>query len=233
MFDKLSFVSTEMFKFYTMKRLIPGLIFGFLLFSVSYSQKYAYVDTDYILDNIPEYKDAQQQLDDLAKSFQEEVEEKRATIDQLYKNFQAEAVLMPDDVKKKKQEDIQKKEDEVRDFQNQKFGPDGELFQKREELIKPIQEKIYNAIEEIATDDNYAFVFDRAGSLTILYVNAKYDISDDVLDKVGAELGTVRREDRVKKTYEPTQSKPQNGGRSNNPPKGPGGMSPVKRGDRK
>ncbi|MCB2221836.1 MAG: OmpH family outer membrane protein [Bacteroidetes bacterium] len=216
-----------------MKNLMLTLLLGSILMVPGFAQKYAYVDTEYILDNIPEYKDAQIQLDDLAAEYQQEIEEKFGEIDKMYKNFQAEAVLMPDDVKKKKEEEIQAKEKEVKDLQKQRFGPDGDLFLKREELVKPIQEKIYNAIEEIAMDDNYAFVFDRAGSLTILYVNARFDISDDVLDKVGAELGTVRREDRVKKEYNPAQSGNSNKGTA--PPRGPGGNSPgpVKGKDRK
>ncbi|MEZ5197739.1 MAG: OmpH family outer membrane protein [Bacteroidales bacterium] len=104
------------------------------------------------------------------------------------KTYQAEALLMPEDIKRKREEEIVAKEKEVKDLQVQRFGKDGDLFLKREELVKPIQEKIFNSIEEIATEKNYAFVFDKAGSLTILYVNTKYDISDDVLDDVGAEL---------------------------------------------
>lgn len=180
---------------------ILSIVIGLFLVSTLSAQKYAYVDTQYILDNIPEYKDAQSQVDELAEEFQEEVMEALAKIDKMYKNYQAESVLMPDDIKEKKLEEIRKKEDEVKDLQNQRFGIDGDLFLKREELVKPIQEKIYNAIEELATEKNYAFVFDKAGSLTILFVNSKFDISDDVLDAVGAELGTVRREDRVKKEY--------------------------------
>ena len=215
-----------------MKKLLLTSFVVLLLMSTGFTQKYAYVDTQYILDNIPEYKDAQIQLDDLAAEYQEEIEEKFAEINQMYKNFQAEAVLMPDDVKEKKKEENIKKEQEVKDLQNQRFGPGGDLFLKREELVKPIQEKIFNAIEEIAVDENYAFVFDRAGSLTILYVNARFDISDDVLDKVGAELGTVRREDRVKQEYTPSQPATNKG---TAPPRGPGRSSPgpVQSKDRK
>jgi outer membrane protein len=210
-----------------MKKLILALLLMVLGTSCLFSQKYAYVDSDYILDNIPEYKDAQNQLDELATEYQKEIEDKFAEIDKLYKTYQAEAVLMPDDVIKKREQEIQAKEKEVKDLQNQRFGKEGDLFLKREELIKPIQEKIYNAIEEISTEKNYAFVFDRAGSLTLLYVNNKFDISDDVLDNVGAVLGTVRREDRKKDEYQGTsgttpkqentnQQKPAN---MNSPPK--------------
>ena len=174
-----------------MKKLFITLIVSLTFCGALIAQKYAYVDSEYILDNIPEYKEAQNQLDELSQEYQQEIEGKFAEIDKMYKAFQAEVVLMPDDVKKKKEQEIQAKEKEVKDLQNQRFGKDGDLFAKREELIKPIQEKIYNAIEEISEEKNYAFVFDKAGSLTMLYVNNKFDISDDVLDAVGAVLGTV------------------------------------------
>lgn len=215
-----------------MMRTILSVVISLLIVSTLTAQKYAYVDTEYILDNIPEYKDAQNQIDEMAEEFQEEIIDARAEIDKMYKNYEAEAVLMPDDIKDKKLEEIRKKEDEVKVLQNQKFGIEGDLFLKREELIKPIQEKIYNAIEEVATEKNYAFVFDKAGSLTILFVNAKFDISDDILDMVGAELGTVRREDRVKKEYKggstsggsnssskKSSSRPQPPGGNSSPPK--------------
>lgn len=211
-----------------------SIVIGLFLVTTLAAQKYAYVDTEYILDNIPEYKDAQSQVDELAEEFQDEIIEALAEIDKMYKNYQAESVLMPDDIKEKKLEEIRKKEDEVKDLQNQRFGIDGDLFLKREELVKPIQEKIFNAIEELATDKNYAFVFDKAGSLTILFVNAKFDISDDILDAVGAELGTVRREDRVKKEYKggttsgsTNKNSNSNSSRSSSRPQPPGGKSPT------
>ncbi len=202
-----------------------------LLFATGlFAQKYAYVDTEYILENIPEYKDAQNQMDELSEEYQMEIEDRYAEINKMYQDFQAEAVLMPEDIKKKKEQELIDKRAEVRELQKQRFGKDGDLFLKREELVKPIQEKIYNAIEEIATDKNYAFVFDKAGSLTILYVNAKYDISDDVLDAVGAELGTVRRDERKKNEYTPPKDNSNKSNNTNRPPSGPGaGPGPIKK----
>jgi outer membrane protein len=226
------------------KRLIVTLLAVFVISMVS-AQKYAYVDSDYILENIPEYKDAQNQLDELAEEYQKEIEGKFVEIDKLYKTYQAEVVLMPEDVKKKREQEITAKEKEVKDLQTLRFGKEGDLFLKREELIKPIQEKIYNAIEEIATEKNYAFVFDKAGSLTILFVSSKFDISDDVLDNVGAVLGTVRKEDRQRKEYQPStgttpkqdnknQQNPENVNRMNNPQKPGGeGPGPVNKGEKK
>ncbi|MBP6976840.1 MAG: OmpH family outer membrane protein [Bacteroidales bacterium] len=149
------------------------------------AQKYAFVDTEYILKNIPEYNDAQSLLDDMAAEWQKEIEDKYTEIDQLYKSYQAEVVLLPEEMKKKREDEIIKKEQAVKELQRQRFGKDGDLFKKRQELIKPIQEKIYNAIEEMAVQQNYAIIFDKAGSLSMLYANEKYDLSDDVLTKLG------------------------------------------------
>ena len=163
--------------------LLAAIIFTFG-FGVS-AQKYAFVNTDYILDNIPEYADAQAQLDELSIQWQKEIEVKFADIDKMYKNFQNESVLLPEDMKKKREDDIIKKEKEGKDLQKKRFGKDGDLFKKRQELIKPIQEKVYNAIEEIATAENYAVVFDKASNATLIYTNPKYDISEQILDKLG------------------------------------------------
>nr|NQU93437.1 OmpH family outer membrane protein [Bacteroidota bacterium] len=169
---------------------------GFLLTAIflisagtAFSQKMGYVDTDYILQNIPEYQDAQNEIEDLSKQWQEEIEEMFAEVDRMYKTYQADAVLLPEDMKRKREDEIIKAEKEVKELQKKRFGTDGELFQKRQELIKPIQEKIFNAIEEIATKKNYAIVFDKASGPVIMFVNSKYDISDEVLDQVGSIMG--------------------------------------------
>lgn len=179
-----------------MKKLILTIAVILSVVAVSMAQKYAFVDSDYVLENIPEYQDALDMLDEFSIEWQKEIEEKFAAVDQLYKDYQAEAVLLPEDMKRQRENEIIQKEKEAKDLQKQRFGRDGDLFQKRQELIQPIQEKIYNAIEEIAESLNYAFVFDKAGSLTILYAKAKFDISDDVLDEVGTVMQTVRRADR-------------------------------------
>lgn len=166
------------------------LIFGFNNTTYAQSQKNAFVDTEYILDNIPEYHDAQDELDDWSSKWQKEIETLYNEIESLYKKYQAEKVLLPDDVKKEREDEIVKKEAKLKELQKKYFGPEGELFKKRQELIQPIQEKIYNAIEELAQENHYAFVFDKAGGVTILYGNPKYDISDDVLDKVGEVMQT-------------------------------------------
>lgn len=183
-----------------MKKLILTLAVILSVAAVTLAQKYAFVDSDYVLENIPEYQDALDILDEFSIQWQREIEEKFAEVDGLYKEYQAEAVLLPEDMKRQRENVIIQKEKEAKDLQKQRFGRDGDLFSKRTELIQPIQEKIYNAIEEIAETQNYAFVFDKAGSLTILYAKAKYDLSDEVLDEVGTVMQTVRREDRKRPT---------------------------------
>jgi len=177
-----------------MKKLSLTIILIIAALSLTFAQKYAFVDTDYILESIPEYTDAQDELNEISILWQKEIEEKFAAIDKLYRSYQADAVLLPEDMKRKREEEIIKKEKEAKDLQKKRFGQDGDLFKKRQELVKPIQDKIFNAIEEIARLKNYAFVFDKSSGPTVLYADSKYDISDDVLRKVGSVLKTVKKE---------------------------------------
>ncbi len=160
------------------------------------NQKFAYVDTEYILKNIPEYNDAQEELNALSQKWEKEVKAVYDKVEEMYKAYQAEAVLLPQDLKKKREDEILKKEKEAKDLQIKYFGSEGELFKKRNELVQPIQEKIYNAMQEIAETKNYAFIFDKAAGATMLYANPRLDISDEVLDEVGTVMQTVRKEDR-------------------------------------
>ncbi len=171
-----------------MKKIFFSLLFLLFITGVSYSQKYAYVDSEYIMDNIPEYKDAQSEIDALSKQWQKEIEQKFKEIDNLYKSFQAESVLLPEEVKKKRENEIIASEKEAKDLQKKRFGKDGDLYKRRQDLVKPLQDKVYNAIEKRAQDKNYIFVFDKAGSLSIMYADAKYDISDDILNDLGYKL---------------------------------------------
>lgn len=180
--------------------ILTGLIaFSFIFISsvaFSQNQKYAFVDTEYILDNIPEFQDAQDELDDLSVKWQKEIETKYTEVEEMYKNYKAEAVLLPDDIKKKREDEIIQKEKEVKELQQKYFGPQGELYKTRQELIQPIQEKVFNAIETMANTRNYSFIFDKAGGMTLLYGDPKFDISDDVLDEVGTVMQTVKRDQR-------------------------------------
>ncbi len=160
---------------------------GFLFICVSNAsaQKYCYVNTQYILENIPDYKAAQQSLDNQSIIWQKEIEDKYAIIDKLYKAYQAEQVLLTEEMKKRRQDEIGQKEKDVKDLQKQRFGYEGDLFKKKQELIKPIQDKIYNAVKKMATDQSYAVIFDKSGDLIMLYTNPKYDKSDDILLALG------------------------------------------------
>lgn len=189
-----------------MKKVISLLVIMFVFTAFSMAQKYAYVDTDYILRNIPEYTDAQEILDELAADWQKEVEEKFAEVDKLYQEYQAESILLPEDLKRQRENEIVEREKEAKDLQKKRFGKDGDLYKKRVELIQPIQEKVFNAIEDVATIRNFAFVFDRAAGATILFAQPQYDISDDVLDEIGNVMQTVKKENRVKSTYTPAKS---------------------------
>ena len=164
------------------------LIFSILIITsigMSYAQKYAFVDTEYILNNIPSYKSAQDQLDQLSAGWEKEIGNMYTEVERLYKAYQNEAVLLTQEMKKQREEEIVNKEQQAKDMQNKYFGMEGELYKKRQELIKPIQDEIYNAVKEIAVDGNYAVIFDSAGSLSMLYTNPRYDLSDDVLEKLG------------------------------------------------
>lgn len=149
------------------------------------AQKFAFVDTEYIMENVPEYEDAKAEMDALAEKWQKEIEGMFQEVEQLYKSYQADAVLLPDDMKKKREEDIIQQEKEAKALQQKRFGPGGDLDLKRQELIKPLQEKLYNAMEEVAVDGNYAVIFDKSSGGNMLYTNAKFDLSEEVLDKMG------------------------------------------------
>ena len=169
------------------------ILVGTLLMSLSsFAQKDAFVDTEYILSNIPEYKDAQDDLDKTSVTWQKEIEKKFGEIDKMYKSFQSESALLPEEMKKKREDEIVKAEKEAKDLQKKRFGNNGDLAKKRAELVKPIQDKVYNAIEDLATTKNYAFIFDRSGSLSILYADSKLDVSDDILTRLGYTPGTKK-----------------------------------------
>ncbi len=170
-----------------MKRLSIIFTLLALAFNVS-AQKYCWVDTEYILENISEYKAAQQQLDQLSISWQKEIEEKYTHIDKLYKDFQADQILLTEEMKRKRESEIIDKEKEVKEFQKQKFGYEGEIFKKKQELIKPLQDKIYNAIQKMAVDRSYAAVFDKSSDLIMLYANERYDKSDYILEQLGYKV---------------------------------------------
>jgi outer membrane protein len=164
-----------------------GILLGILLLSssIGLAQKYAFVDSEYIRKNIPAFTTAQEQLDKLSKQWEKEITDGYAVVEQMYKSYQNESVLLSQDMKIKREEAIVAREKEIKDLQNKYFGVEGDLFKKREELVKPIQDEILKAIKEIAVEGSYAVIFDTASGGNILFANPKYDISDQVLQKLG------------------------------------------------
>jgi len=167
-----------------MKRFII-FIFIFIVPNFIFGQKFAYVDTEYILSNIPSYKAAQDKLDNLSKEWQKEIEEKYEQVDKMYKDFQTEKVLLTNEMIKQREAEILEAERAVKALQRKYFGTNGELFKKREELIKPIQDEVFTVIQDIAKSGNYAIIFDSATGANILFTDPKYDKSDEVLEKLG------------------------------------------------
>ena len=165
-----------------------NILFAFVMVLMTlpvFSQKYAYIDSEYILGNVPEYKEAQAELDRIAALWQKEIEAKFKTIDSMYKSYQVEAITLPDNLKKNREDQIIAAEQDAKNLQKRRFGKDGDLFKKREELVKPIQDKVFAAIEEYAKEKGYAFVFDVSGAMTIVYADEKFDINDAILEKLG------------------------------------------------
>lgn len=167
---------------YSLWMLLAGLT---TCFAQSSTAKVGYVDSDYILGQIPEYKAAQSELDKLSLQWQKDIEDRFAEVEKLYRIFRAEAVLLTDDMKQKRETELQEKEQEVRELQKKRFGVDGEIYKKRQDLVKPIQDKVFNAIKAVAEKNGFSFILDKSGALTLLYVNPKYDKSDDVLILLG------------------------------------------------
>ncbi|NNC82441.1 MAG: OmpH family outer membrane protein [Flavobacteriales bacterium] len=163
--------------------------------SLSAQMKFAFVDTKYVLENMPAYAEAQGELDAAAAQWQTEIEDRYATIERMYKAYQAEAVLLTEEMRLKREEEITRMESEAKNLQKQRFGVEGDLFKKRQELIQPIQEQIFNAIREFANEGGYEAIFDRSGQAGVLYANPKYDKSDRILRKMGIRPGQNTKSD--------------------------------------
>ena len=167
-----------------MKKILLLLAISFLTITTQ-AQKFAYVDTDYILNKIPDFRQAQDKLDALSSDWQKEIENKYADVEQMYRAYQQEQVLLTDDMKAKREDAIIKKENDAKNLQQKYFGPTGDLYLKRQELIKPIQDKIYDAIQQLAANSKYAVIFDSSSDLIMLYKNDNLDKSDKVLELMG------------------------------------------------
>ena len=168
-----------------MKKILLILTVGLFTITNTQAQKFAYVDTDYILNKIPDFKQAQDKLDALSTDWQKEVENMYAEIDKMYRAYQEEQILLTDEMKSKREDAIITKEKSAKDLQKKYFGPEGELYTKRQELIKPLQDKVYDAIQQLAANNKYAVIFDSSSDLIMLYSNPNLDKSDKILDLMG------------------------------------------------
>ncbi|MCB0553577.1 MAG: OmpH family outer membrane protein [Phaeodactylibacter sp.] len=148
------------------------------------AQRIAYVDVNTILESIDEYKSAQDELDKLASGWRQEIAQEYDKIKGMYNRYQAEQVLLSDDARRQREDEIMEKEKEVREMQKAKFGPEGDLFQRRQDLVRPLQEKVYSAIEEYANERGYDFIFDKSGATGMIFSNPQYDKTQDILDKL-------------------------------------------------
>ncbi len=168
-----------------MKKLIFSIAIALIASIGAYAQKFALVDMDYILRNVPSYEMANEQLNQVSQRWEREVTELSKEAETMYKNYQSEMVFLTDDQKKAREEEIVAKEKEVTDLRYKYFGPEGELFKKRQSLMKPIQEDVYNAVKAVSEEKGYQVIFDRASSQSIVFASPKIDVSNEVLAKLG------------------------------------------------
>jgi outer membrane protein len=169
-----------------MKKLLLSLMLvaaaGFTAMAQS---RYCIIDSKYILEKMSDYKDAQNKLDALSKSWQDEIDNRMAEVDRMYKSYQAEKPMLSDDLRAKRQDEIVAKEKAAKDLQKQRFGYEGDLFKKRQEFVKPVQDRLYNAVQKMASSRSFDLVLDKAGGITLFYADPKLDRSDDVLKLLG------------------------------------------------
>jgi outer membrane protein len=176
-----------------MKKIILLAFLTFTAFAGAYAQRFAYVDSEYILKHMPEYASSQKQLAALSDQWQKEVDGRFQEIDRLYKAYQADQVLMTPDMKKRREAEIVEKEKAAKDFQRQKFGPDGELSQRSTALVKPIQDRVSKAVQAVAEGDNLDMIFDKNSEVIMLYANPRYDKSADVITRLGLKPGVFAK----------------------------------------
>ncbi len=163
-----------------MKKFVSTAILTLVITSLALAQRIAYVDVTAVLESVPEYQKAQEQLDRIATQWRQEIAQEQDQIKGMYSKYQAEQVMLSEEMKHQREEEIMNKEKEVRELQRRKFGPEGDLFQKREELVKPIQDKVYGAIAKFAEDKGFEYVFDKGSASGMLYADQKYDKTEEI-----------------------------------------------------
>ena len=170
-----------------MKKFSISLLVCLLFASGLFAQRYAVIDSKYILEKMPDYKESQHKLDQFSAQWQQELDQKSAELDKMYKDYDAEQVMLSDELKKKREDELFNKDKALRDLQRKRFGYEGDVFKKREELIKPIQDRVYNAVQKLAVSKLYDFILDKSEGITVIFADPKLDKSDDVLKELGVK----------------------------------------------
>ena len=171
-----------------MKKIVSFLLMLALFLTGSievHAQKYAVIDTRYILEKIPDYANAQKELDGIAANWQKEIDAMQSELDKMYKDYEAEQVMLSEELRKKREDQLFVKEKTLRDLQRQRFGFEGDLFKKRQQLIKPVQDKVFNAVQKLAVQRGYEFILDKSEGITVIFADPKLDKSEDVLRELG------------------------------------------------
>lgn len=168
-----------------MKKILLIAVFAVALASAGKAQRYAIIDTKYILGKMPEYVDADKKLQQISEQWQKEIDNLQSQLNEMYKNYDAEQYMLSDELKKKREDELFNKEKELRDLQKKRFGYEGDLFKERERIVKPIQDKVYNAVQKMAVAHGYDFVLDKSEGITIIFADPKLDRSNDILQQLG------------------------------------------------
>lgn len=170
-----------------MKKILASILVLVISATAALAQRYAIIDTRYILDKMPEYAEAKKKLDATANMWQKEIDNKQAELDNMYRNFEAEKVMLSAELIKKREDELFNKEKEVRDLQKKRFGFEGDLFAERQKLIKPIQDRVYTAVQKLAVARSYDFILDKSEGITVIFADPKLDRSEDVLRELGVK----------------------------------------------
>ena len=168
-----------------MKKLIFTIFVSLTINTFLFSQKISYIDSEYILSKIPEFISSQEEINELSKKWEEDIQSQYSEVERMYQAYQAEKYLLPEDKKRQMEEDIFLKEEEVKNYKQRLFGPNGTLYEKQKELIAPIQDVIFNAIQEFAEQNDYDIIFDKSSDLIMLYYNEEFNVSNQILDQLG------------------------------------------------
>jgi len=168
-----------------MKKLIFTIFVSLTINTFLFSQKISYIDSEYILSKIPEFISSQEEINELSKKWEEDIQSQYSEVERMYQAYQAEKYLLPEDKKRQMEEDIFLKEEEVKNYKQSLFGPNGTLYEKQKELIAPIQDVIFNAIQEFAEQNDYDIIFDKSSDLIMLYYNEEFNVSNQILDQLG------------------------------------------------